>query len=178
MRTQPSDVHVHAVNEFTDERGWSESEIVPTTAWLNWNIYQPARYIITDFNDANGHQDAEKGQNAASEGSTFNGGEGFITNGSFTITNFEEHFEDGHPEEFTSVTTDLACEYRSSERKIDGVSTQSMISTTLTVFDTSGKEVISFDDCAGATIEMSVGDYHYTYEVVASGPLALSLIHI
>ena len=49
-----------------------------------------------------------------------------------------------------------------------------MISTTLTVFDTSGKEVISFDDCAGATIEMSVGDYNYAYEVVVSGPLALN----
>jgi hypothetical protein len=32
MRTQPTDVHVHATNEFTDDRGWSESETVPTTA--------------------------------------------------------------------------------------------------------------------------------------------------
>ena len=99
MRTQPSDVHVHDVNEFTDDRGWSESGVVPTSAWLNWNIYQPARYIIIDFNDANGHQDPVSGINAAAGGTTFNGGEGFTTSGSFTITEDTTHFPEGHPEE-------------------------------------------------------------------------------
>ena len=35
MRTQPVDVHVHETNEFTDDRGWSESGVVPTTAFLD-----------------------------------------------------------------------------------------------------------------------------------------------
>ena len=77
---------MHATNEFTDERGWSETEIVPTTAWLDWMIYQPARYIIIDFNDVNGHQDAENGINAASGSTTFAGGEGWSDSGTFTIT--------------------------------------------------------------------------------------------
>ena len=58
-------------------------------AWLDWNIYQPARYIITDFGDANGHQDPANGINAASGGDTFFGGDGFSANGTFTVT--EEH---------------------------------------------------------------------------------------
>ena len=82
MRTQPSDVHVHATNEFTDERGWSDTEIVPTTAWLDWMIYQPARYIIIDFNDANGHQDPANGINAAAGTTTFSGGDGWTDTGS------------------------------------------------------------------------------------------------
>ena len=174
QRTQPSDVHVHDVNEFTDDRGWSESGVVPTSAWLDWNIYQPARYIITDFNDANGHQDPEIGDNAATENNVFNGGDGFSATGFFTITDFTEHAEDGHPESVETITTDLSCEYRSSERKINDVSTQTMVTTTLTVTDASGKEVVSFADCAGATVELAVGTYDYTYEVVASGALALN----
>ena len=65
MRTQPVDVHVHDTNEFTDEFGWSETGIVPTTAWLDWGIYQPGREVIIDFSDSNGHQDASNGINAA-----------------------------------------------------------------------------------------------------------------
>ena len=49
-----------------------------------------------------------------------------------------------------------------------------MVTTTLTVTDASGKEVVSFADCAGATVELAVGTYDYTYEVVASGALALN----
>ena len=169
MRTQPSDVHVHDVNEFTDDRGWSETGMVPTTAWLGWNIYQPARYIITDFNDANGHQDAANGINAAAGGTTFNGGDGFTTTGSFTITEDTTYFPEGHPEEVSTLTTDLACEFRSSERKINDVSTQDMVATTLTVTDASGKELVSFANCEGATLEMSVGTYDYINELVASG---------
>ncbi|MCH1588214.1 MAG: (Fe-S)-binding protein, partial [Flavobacteriales bacterium] len=172
MRTQPSDVHVHDVNEFTDDRGWSESGVVPTSAWLNWNIYQPARYIITDFSDANGHQNAAAGDNAAQNSTTFDGGAGWVTTGQFTVTEDTTYFPEGHPEEVTSITTDLGCEYRSSERRINAVSTQSMIATTLTVTDSNGKVVSSFADCAGDTTELSVGTYDYTYSVVASGLLA------
>ena len=81
-------------------------------------------------------------------------------------------FPEGHPEEVETITTDLSCEFRSSERKIDGVSTQSMVSTTLTVKDAAGNEVVSFADCAGATVELTVGKYNFTYEAVVSGALA------
>ena len=30
MRTQPTDIHVHDTNEFTDNFGWSDDGIVPT----------------------------------------------------------------------------------------------------------------------------------------------------
>jgi hypothetical protein len=49
MRTQPVDVHVHDTNEFTDNFGWSEDATVPTTAWLDWVIYQPGQEVIIDF---------------------------------------------------------------------------------------------------------------------------------
>ena len=93
----------------------------------------------------------------------FNGGDGFSVDGHFTITDFTEHAEDGHPESVETITTDLSCEYRSSERKINDVSTQSMVATTLMVTDSSGEEVVSFDNCAGATVELAVGTYNYTY---------------
>jgi hypothetical protein len=174
MRTQPSDVHVHDVNEFTDERGWSESGVVPTTAWLGWNIYQPARYIIIDFTDSNGHQDAENGINAAAGGTTFAGGDGFTSSGTFTVTDGSSLFPDGHHDSVETLTTDVACEFRSSERKINDISTQTMIATTLTVTDASGATVVSFADCEGATAELQPGTYSYAYEVTVSGALALN----
>tara|TARA_B100000767_G_scaffold10804_1_gene10517 strand:+ start:4991 stop:7819 length:2829 start_codon:yes stop_codon:yes gene_type:complete len=174
MRTQPTDVHVHATNEFTDDRGWSESETVPTTAWMDWVIYQPARYILTDFNDANGHQDAANGINAASGATTFNGGEGWVNSGSFTVTEDLALFPDGHHESVETLTTDLVCEYRSSERKINDISTVSMITTTLSVTNSNGDVVSSFDNCLGATVELPVGTYDYTYSVIAGGALALN----
>ena len=65
MRTQPTDIHVHETNEFTDKFGWSDDGIVPTTAWLDWVIYQPGQKVIIDFADANGHQNPQDGINAA-----------------------------------------------------------------------------------------------------------------
>jgi hypothetical protein len=172
MRTQPTDVHVHDVNEFTDDRGWSEDGIVPTTAWLDWSIYQPARYIITDFTDSNGHQNAEFGINAAAGSTSFNGGDGWATTGSFTVTEDLNHFPDGHHESVETITTDLACEYRASERKINDINTVEMISSTLTLTDSNGKILNSFDDCAGATTELKVGEYSYEYIVTVEGALA------
>ena len=172
MRGQPTDVHVHDVNEFTDDRGWSEDGIVPTTAWLDWSIYQPARYVITDFTDSNGHQSAQFGINAAANSTAFNGGEGWTTAGAFTITEDLNHFPEGHHESIETLTTDLACEYRASERKINDIGTVSMLSSTLTVTDNNGKTMTSFDNCEGATIELPVGEYTYTYTVEVSGALA------
>ena len=174
MRTQPADIHVHATNEFTDERGWSESETVPTTAWLDWNIYQPARYVIIDFADSNGHQNADQGINAAAGDTTFAGGEGWETSGEFTITEDSTYFPDGHHESVEAIMTDVACEFRSSERKIDGVSTASMITTTLTVRNSAGDAVVSFNNCDGASKELPVGTYSYDMTVLVTGALALN----
>ena len=145
-----------------------------TVAWLDWNIDRPARYIMTDCSDANGHQDPANGINAAADSTTFNGGDGWSVTGSFTITEDLDYFPEGHPEEVESITTDLSCEFRSSERKINDVSTQTMVATTLTVTNANGKEVVSFANCEGATVEMTVGTYDYSYDVVVSGPLALN----
>ena len=172
MRGQPTDVHVHDVNEFTDERGWSDDGIVPTTAWLDWSIYQPARYIITDFTDANGHQNAAQGINAAANSTSFNGGDGWVTAGTFTVTEDQSHFPEGHHESVETITTDLACEYRASERKINDINTITMIASTMTLMDSNGKTVTSFDDCEGATLELAVGEYAYEYTVSVNGALA------
>ena len=174
MRAQPVDVHVHSANEFTDTHGWSSSEIVPTTAWLDWNLYQPARYIITDFGDVNGHQDAANGINAALVTDSFSGDAAWVATGSFTITEDSTHFPDGHHKTVETITTDIACEYRASERKINDLSTGDMLSSTLVVTDSSGKTVSSFTECDGATVELKVGTYDYQMTVQASGLLALN----
>ena len=49
-----------------------------------------------------------------------------------------------------------------------------MIATTLSVANGNGDIVSSFDNCLGATVELPVGTYDYTYSVVASGALALN----
>jgi Fe-S oxidoreductase len=49
-----------------------------------------------------------------------------------------------------------------------------MIATTLTVTDNKGKVVSTFDNCAGATVELPVGTYSYEYTVAVSGALALN----
>jgi Fe-S oxidoreductase len=139
---------------------------------LDWSIYQPARYIITDFTDANGHQNAEYGINAAANSTSFNGGAGWVTAGTFTVTEDLSHFPEGHHESVEALTTDLSCEYRASERKINDINTVSMISSTLVLSDSNGKTVTSFDDCAGATLDLSVGEYTYEYTVSVSGALA------
>jgi heterodisulfide reductase subunit D len=172
MRTQPVDVHVHSTNEFTDAQGWSSTEVVPTTAWLDWNLYQPARYIITDFGDANGHQDAANGINAASVTDSFSGDAEWSAAGSFTVTEDTTYFPYGHHKTVETITTDMACEYRSSERKINEQSTADMLTSTFVVTDSSGKTVSSFTNCDGATVELKVGTYDYQMTVQATGLLA------
>ena len=58
MRSQPTDVQVNERTEFMDEQGF-DTDIVPASAWMEWNIYQPTRYYLIDFSDNNGHQDLD-----------------------------------------------------------------------------------------------------------------------
>ena len=164
MRTQPSDVHVHETNEFSDDRGYTDG-IVPAAAWLDWQIYQPARETIIDFSDANNHQNIDAQENAAGATVTFAGGDNYATSGTFTVT-----------DELTSeaLPTDVTCEYRASERKIDGVNTATMLASTMTVTDSSGSVLASFTGCEGAEINLVPGVYNYEYSLVASGALALN----
>ena len=162
MRTQPADVHVHDTNEFTDDRGYTDG-IVPAAAWLDWQIFQPAREQIIDFSDANNHQNPEQGSNAAGTTVTISGEEGYSDSGSFTVSG--EYTDEALP-------TDVTCEYRASERKIDGVNTATMLSSTMSVTDSSGKVLASFTGCEGAEINLLPGNYNYEFTLVPSGALA------
>ena len=174
MRTQPVDVHVHDTNEFTDNFGWSDDATVPTTAWLDWVIYQPGREVIIDFFDSNGHQIPADGINSAFQSTTLTSEDSYSVSDSFTITEDPVLFPDGHHDSVTKVTTDIACEHRAEERKINDVKTDSMISSTLTVTNTDGKVVADFNDCAGTSVDLAVGTYHYDFDVTITGPLALN----
>ncbi|DAC27670.1 MAG TPA: 4Fe-4S dicluster domain-containing protein, partial [Candidatus Poseidoniales archaeon] len=83
-------------------------------------------------------------------------------------------FPDGHHESVSKITTDIACEHRAEERKINDVKTDSMISSTLTVTNADGKVVADFNDCAGTSVDLAVGTYHYDFDVTITGPLALN----
>ena len=174
MRTQPIDVHVHDTNEFTDEFGWSDDGIVPTAAWLDWVIYQPGQQVIIDFADANGHQDAENEINAAQDSTILTDQDTWSSSGKFTITEDPVLFPDGHHESVDKITTDIVCEHRAEERKINDVKTDTMISSTMTVYNSNNKVVSQFTNCAGDSLDLSVGTYTYEMEVEITGPLALN----
>ena len=178
MRSQPTDIHVHEANEFTDNLGYSESMTVPAAAWLDWQIYQPAREVIIDFADANGHQQPDQGMNAVSIAANFTGGEGYLLAGSFYITEDEVAFPNGHPVGVDTLPLDAACSYRAEERKIGEAKTADMMSSTLTILHAGSGDVVSeasFEDCAGADmVELTPGKYDYVYEVTTTGPLAES----
>ena len=177
MRSQPTDIHVHEANEFTDRLGYSETMTVPAVAWLDWQIFQPAREVIYDFADVNNHQQPDQGINAASVIGNFSGEEGFAVDGTFSITEDSTHFPDGHHVSVATIPLDAACSYRAEERKIGEAKTADMLSSTLTIKDADGATVgaASFDDCAGAEmVELPVGTYTYTFTVTASGALAAS----
>ena len=174
MRTQPTDVHVHDTNEFTDNFGWSETGVVPTTAWLDWGIYQPGREVIIDFSDSNGHQDSTNGINAAAASIVLTSVDSWQASGSFDVTEDPVNFPDGHHETITSFTTDIACEHRAEERKINDVKTDSMFSSTMKVTDSDGSVVSEFSNCVGDSIELTVGTYQYEFNVDITGPLALN----
>ena len=167
MKSQPGDVQVTEVNEFMTAQGF-EGDVVPASAWMEWQIFQPSRVYLIDFADSNGHQDAENKQNAASGLSTYSGDDAVWASGNFVIT------DDYWPADstFKTVPVDATCSHRASEVMLEGSGTSSMITSGLTVSNSAGKEVISFSDCAGASgIELTAGVYTYEYRVQSSGAL-------
>ena len=142
MRTQPTDIHVHDTNEFTDNFGWSDDGIVPTAAWLDWVIYQPGQQVIIDFADANGHQEPGAGINAAQDSTVLTEDDSWLSSGSFTITEDPVLFPEGHHESVNKITTDIACEHRAEVRKINDVKTETMISSTMVVYDSNNLSLI------------------------------------
>jgi Fe-S oxidoreductase len=174
MRTQPVDVHVHDTNEFTDNFGWSDDATVPTTAWLDWVIYQPGQEVIIDFFDSNGHQIPADGINSAFESTTLITEDSFSVNDTFTITEDPVLFPDGHHESVSKITTDISCEHRAEERKINDVKTDSMISSTLIITNADGDVVADINDCVGTSVDLTVGTYQYQFDVAITGPLALN----
>jgi Fe-S oxidoreductase len=174
MRTQPVDVHVHDTNEFTDNFGWSEDATVPTTAWLDWVIYQPGQEVIIDFFDSNGHQIPADGINSAFESATLTTEDSYSVSDTFTVTEDPVLFPEGHHESVSKITTDISCEHRAEERKINDVKTDSMISSTLSVTNADGNVVADINDCAGTSVDLPVGTYQYQFDVTITGPLALN----
>ena len=92
---------------------------------------------------------------------TFAGGEGYTSSGTFTVSG--EYTDEALP-------TDVTCEYRASERKIDGVNTATMLSSTMSVTDTSGKVLASFTGCEGAEINLMPGNYNYCLLYTSPSP--------
>jgi Fe-S oxidoreductase len=94
--------------------------------------------------------------------------------GTFTITEDPVLFPDGHHESVDKIVTDIVCEHRAEERKINDVKTETMISSTMVVYDSNDKIVSEFTNCAGDSLELSVGTYTYQMDVAITGPLALN----
>jgi Fe-S oxidoreductase len=130
--------------------------------------------VIIDFFDSNGHQIPADGINSAFESTTLTSEDTYSVSDSFTVTEDPVLFPDGHHESVSKVTTDIACEHRAEERKINDVKTDSMISSTLTVTNADGKVVADFNDCVGTSVDLAVGTYHYDFDVTITGPLALN----
>lgn len=179
MRTQPTDVHPHDFNEFTDSQSYgeytfSEAHIIPAAAFMQWEIYQPGNYMMMDFADENNHQNAEQGQNAATVSTNFAGSQGIFTqSGTMTITEDTTAFPEGHHHTITEIPADFLCSYRVSERLIDGEKALTMVSSSVTVTDSSGDVVVEFEDCAGAEfVYLPPGSYDWDFEVTTSGALA------
>ena len=169
MRSQPTDVHVHERNEFMDAQGF-EGDVVPAAAWMNWNIYQPARYYMIDFADNNGHQKIDDKENIATGLYNYTADGNTDSEGEFEIT---DHYWP-KDNEFTTVPVDATCETRASEVIIDGGdSTSKMIQSSLIIREKdSGKAVIRTDCNTGATgVELSSGNYTYEFFVESTDGL-------
>ena len=130
--------------------------------------------VIFDFFYSIGLQFSAYGINSAFQSTTLTSEDSYSVSDSFTITEDPVLFPDGHHDSVTKVTTDIACEHRAEERKINDVKTDSMISSTLTVTNADGKVVADFNDCAGTSVDLAVGTYHYDFDVTITGPLALN----
>ena len=170
MRSQPKDVHVHEVNEHMTDQGF-EGDVVPAYAWMNWNIYQPARLYLIDFADVNGHQDLDTGVNGATGIENYTADETIWATGSFSIT--DQYWPDDV--DFKTVPLDAICSTRASEVIIDGGdSTSKMIQSSLIVTKhSSGKKVVDTDCSTGATgVELEAGLYDYEFRVESTDGLA------
>ena len=64
--------------------------------------------------------------------------------GSFEITEDPINFPDGHHETIDKFTTDVECEHRAEERKINDVKTETMFSSNMVITDSSGDVVSEF----------------------------------
>ena len=142
MRSQPTDVQVHERTEFMDLQGF-DGDIVPASAWMDWNIYQPTRYYMIDFADNNGHQNLDAGVNGKAETDSYAGEETIWRTGSFEISN--QYWPDDN--NFKTVPVDATCETRASEVIIDGgISTSALIQSSLVIKEQdTGKTVIDTD---------------------------------
>ncbi|MBT3970984.1 MAG: 4Fe-4S dicluster domain-containing protein [Euryarchaeota archaeon] len=160
MRTQPEDVHVHSANEFTIDY---PDDVVPARDWLQWDIYQPTREVLIDFSDSNYHQQPDIGLNAIQGENIFSGNSGTSLSGTIAIEGTYEQ---------ESYVVDLACDYRASERKIDGIATSSFMIASLVLTNSGGNEVANINGCAASTIDLPSGDYDWTFSVASSGALA------
>ena len=171
MRSQPTDVHVHERTSHMDDQGF-EGDVVPASAWMNWNIYQPAREYMIDFADANGHQDLDEGVNGAEYTETYSGEEVVLESGYFSITN---NYWPEDPD-FTTVPVDATCATRASEVLIDGGQpTSVLIDSRIVIKEGSetGDTVVDTDCSTGANaIELPAGAYFYVFEAMSTGALA------
>ena len=90
-----------------------------------------------------------------------------------TITEDTTAFPEGHHHTITEIPADFLCSYRVSERLIDGQKALPMVSSSVTVTDSSGDVVVQFDDCEGAEfVYLPPGTYDWDFEVTTSGALA------
>jgi Fe-S oxidoreductase len=137
-------------------------------------IYQPGQEVIIDFFDSNGQQIPADGINSAFESTTLITEDSFSVNDTFTITEDPVLFPDGHHESVSKITTDIACEHRAEERKINDVKTDSMISSNLIITNADGDVVADINDCVGTSVDLPVGTYQYQFDVAITGPLALN----
>ena len=170
MRSQPTDVQVHERTEFMDLQGF-DGDIVPASAWMDWNIYQPTRYYMIDFADNNGHQNLDAGVNGKAETDSYAGEETVWRTGSFEINSL--YWPDDN--NFKTVPVDATCETRASEVIIDGgISTSALIQSSLVIKEhDTGKTVIDTDCNSGETgIELTDGTYDYEFRVQSTGALA------
>jgi Fe-S oxidoreductase len=170
MRSQPTDVHVHETNEHMTAQGF-DGEVVPASAWMDWNIYQPARFYLIDYSDNNGHQDLDSGVNGATGIKNYSASETVLITGEFTIT--DQYWPDDV--DFKTVPLDATCSTRASEVIIDGGdSTSKMVQSSLVVTKQgNGKKVVDTDCNSGETgVELKAGIYDYEFRVHSTDGLA------
>ena len=159
MRGQPTDILLNDASEFSTDY---PDLVVPATDWMRWAIFQPTQKHLIDFGNENGHQQPEAGLNSAAGIGNHSGQDSTSLIGVMTITD----------EGLDTVIVDLSCEDRTSERKIDGVSTLDMMTLSLTL--SYGENIVaSSSGCETLEIELESGrEYIYAFNVTSSGELA------